>query len=170
MNKVFPSAKAALDGVIKDGQVLAVGGFGLCGIPEALIAAVRDSGAQNLTAISNNAGVDGFGLGLLLRNAPDQEDDLVLRRREQGVRAAVPRRRAGARVHAAGHAGREAARGRRRHSGVLHQDRVRHGRRRGQAGRASSTGRSTSWSGRSKPTWRWSRPGRATSPATSSTG
>ena len=66
MNKVFPSAKAALDGVIKDGHVLAVGGFGLCGIPEALIAAVRDSGARNLTAISNNAGVDGFGLGVLL--------------------------------------------------------------------------------------------------------
>jgi len=66
VNKVFASAKAALDGVIKDGQVLAVGGFGLCGIPEALIAAVRDSGAKNLTAISNNAGVDGFGLGMLL--------------------------------------------------------------------------------------------------------
>ena len=67
MDKVFPSAKAALDGVIKDGQVLAVGGFGLCGIPEALIAAVRDSGAKNLTAISNNAGVDNFGLGVLLQ-------------------------------------------------------------------------------------------------------
>ena len=66
MDKVFASAKAALDGVIKDGQVLAVGGFGLCGIPEALIAALRDSGAKGLTAISNNAGVDGFGLGLLL--------------------------------------------------------------------------------------------------------
>ena len=67
VDKVFPSAKAALDGVIKDGQVLAVGGFGLCGIPEALIAAVRDSGAKNLTAISNNAGVDGFGLGAAAR-------------------------------------------------------------------------------------------------------
>jgi 3-oxoacid CoA-transferase subunit A len=67
VNKVFASAKAALDGVIKDGHVLAVGGFGLCGIPEALIAAVRDSGARNLTAISNNAGVDGFGLGVLLQ-------------------------------------------------------------------------------------------------------
>src|SRR5467141_4928795 len=67
VDKVFPSAKAALDGVIKDGQVLAVGGFGLCGIPEALIAAVRDTGAKNLTAISNNAGVDGFGLGVLLQ-------------------------------------------------------------------------------------------------------
>ena len=66
MNKVYPSAHAALDGVIRDGQLLAVGGFGLCGIPEALIDALRDSGAKNLTVISNNAGVDGFGLGKLL--------------------------------------------------------------------------------------------------------
>jgi 3-oxoacid CoA-transferase subunit A len=66
MNKVFPNAKAALAGVIKDGHTLAVGGFGLCGIPEALIEAVKESGAKNLTAISNNAGVDGFGLGVLL--------------------------------------------------------------------------------------------------------
>ena len=66
MKKVFPDAASAIAGVVKDGQTLAVGGFGLCGIPEALIAAVRDSGVRNLTAISNNAGVDGFGLGLLL--------------------------------------------------------------------------------------------------------
>ncbi|MGL4574713.1 MAG: CoA transferase subunit A [Burkholderiaceae bacterium] len=66
MNKVYPSAEEALKGVVKDGQLLAVGGFGLCGIPEALIAALRDSGAKNLTCISNNAGVDGFGLGMLL--------------------------------------------------------------------------------------------------------
>jgi 3-oxoacid CoA-transferase subunit A len=66
MNKVYPSASAALDGVVHDGQLLAVGGFGLCGIPEALIAALRDSGTRNLTVISNNAGVDGFGLGQLL--------------------------------------------------------------------------------------------------------
>lgn len=65
-NKLFPSAAAALDGIVADGQTLAVGGFGLCGIPEALIAALRDSGVKGLTAISNNAGVDGFGLGLLL--------------------------------------------------------------------------------------------------------
>jgi len=65
-NKVFASAEEALKGIIADGQTLAVGGFGLCGIPEALIAALHDSGAKNLTAISNNAGVDGFGLGLLL--------------------------------------------------------------------------------------------------------
>ena len=66
MNKVYPSAAAALQGIVKDGQLLAVGGFGLCGIPEALIDALRDSGAKNLTVISNNAGVDGFGLGKLL--------------------------------------------------------------------------------------------------------
>jgi 3-oxoacid CoA-transferase subunit A len=66
VNKIFPSAQQALAGVVKDGQLLAVGGFGLCGIPEALIDALRDSGARNLTVISNNAGVDGFGLGKLL--------------------------------------------------------------------------------------------------------
>jgi 3-oxoacid CoA-transferase subunit A len=66
MKKVYPDAKTALADIVKDGQTIAVGGFGLCGIPEALIAALRDSGAQNLTAISNNAGVDGFGLGQLL--------------------------------------------------------------------------------------------------------
>jgi 3-oxoacid CoA-transferase subunit A len=67
MNKVFPSAAEALKGVVADGQLMAVGGFGLCGIPEALIAALRDSGVKNLTVISNNAGVDDFGLGLLLQ-------------------------------------------------------------------------------------------------------
>jgi len=67
MNKVYPSAAAALDGVVKDGQLMAVGGFGLCGIPEALIEALKDSGVKNLTVISNNAGVDGFGLGKLLQ-------------------------------------------------------------------------------------------------------
>ncbi|NOV26883.1 CoA transferase subunit A [Cupriavidus necator] len=66
MNKVYASAAEALAGVVRDGQTIAVGGFGLCGIPEALIAALRDSGAKQLTCISNNAGVDGFGLGLLL--------------------------------------------------------------------------------------------------------
>ena len=68
MNKIFPSAAAALAGVVRDGQLMAVGGFGLCGIPEALIAALRDSRVKDLTVISNNAGVDGFGLGLLLES------------------------------------------------------------------------------------------------------
>ena len=66
MKKVYPDARAALADILKDGQTIAVGGFGLCGIPEALIAAVRDLGIKDLTAISNNAGVDEFGLGLLL--------------------------------------------------------------------------------------------------------
>lgn len=66
MNKVYPSADAALAGIVKDGQTIAVGGFGICGIPEALIVALRDSGVKGLTAISNNAGIDGVGLGLLL--------------------------------------------------------------------------------------------------------
>ncbi|MBI3711876.1 MAG: CoA transferase subunit A [Burkholderiales bacterium] len=67
MNKLYPDAASAIADIVKDGQTIAVGGFGLCGIPEALIAALRDSGKTNLTAISNNAGVDGFGLGQLLQ-------------------------------------------------------------------------------------------------------
>ncbi|WP_298095474.1 CoA transferase subunit A [Brevundimonas sp.] len=66
MRKIFPDAKAALEGLTFDGMTVMSGGFGLCGIPEHLIAALRDSGARDLTVISNNAGVDGFGLGQLL--------------------------------------------------------------------------------------------------------
>ena len=66
MNKVYPDAASALAGIVKDGQTIGVGGFGLCGIPEALIKALRDSGVSGLTAVSNNAGIDGCGLGLLL--------------------------------------------------------------------------------------------------------
>ena len=66
LNKIYPTADAALEGVVADGQTLAVGGFGLCGIPEALIDALQASGVQDLAVISNNAGVDGFGLGKLL--------------------------------------------------------------------------------------------------------
>jgi 3-oxoacid CoA-transferase subunit A len=65
-SKVFPNAAAALQGVVKDGITLMCGGFGVCGIPENLIKALRDSGARNLTVVSNNAGIDGAGLGLLL--------------------------------------------------------------------------------------------------------
>jgi 3-oxoacid CoA-transferase subunit A len=66
MKKVYPNAKAALDGIVKDGMMVAAAGFGLCGMPETLIKALRDSGVKNLTCISNNAGIDGAGLGLLL--------------------------------------------------------------------------------------------------------
>ena len=68
MNKIYPSAQAALQDILRDNQTIGVGGFGLCGIPEMLIEAVRNLKVQNLTAISNNAGVDGFGLGLLLES------------------------------------------------------------------------------------------------------
>ena len=66
MKKVYPDAKAALAGLLKDGMLIMAGGFGLCGIPETLIQAIRDSGVKNLTVVSNNAGIDGVGLGLLL--------------------------------------------------------------------------------------------------------
>lgn len=66
MDKVYQSASLALKDIVADGQMIGVGGFGLCGIPEVLIAALRDTGVQNLTCVSNNAGVDGFGLGQLL--------------------------------------------------------------------------------------------------------
>jgi 3-oxoacid CoA-transferase subunit A len=66
MSKIFPDAKAALAGILKDDMVVMSGGFGLCGIPDVLIEAVRDSGVKRLTVISNNAGVDGIGLGILL--------------------------------------------------------------------------------------------------------
>jgi 3-oxoacid CoA-transferase subunit A len=65
-SKIYPSAKAALEGVLFDGMTIMAGGFGLCGIPENLIAEIKNAGVKNITAISNNAGVDGFGLGVLL--------------------------------------------------------------------------------------------------------
>jgi 3-oxoacid CoA-transferase subunit A len=68
MNKVYPDATAALAGLLHDGMTIMAGGFGLCGIPEALIGAIRASGVKGLTAISNNAGIDGAGLGLLLES------------------------------------------------------------------------------------------------------
>ena len=68
MNKVYPDADAALAGLLRDGMTIMAGGFGLCGIPELLIAAIRDSGITGLTVISNNAGIDGAGLGLLLES------------------------------------------------------------------------------------------------------
>ncbi|MCP5074133.1 MAG: CoA transferase subunit A [Rhodobacteraceae bacterium] len=68
MGKIYSSAAEALDGLMFDGMLIAAGGFGLCGIPENLITAIREAGTQNLTVASNNAGVDGFGLGVLLES------------------------------------------------------------------------------------------------------
>jgi 3-oxoacid CoA-transferase subunit A len=67
MNKLYPNAAAALDGLLKDGMLIASGGFGLCGIPERLLDALRDSGVKDLTFVSNNAGIDNEGIGKLLR-------------------------------------------------------------------------------------------------------
>jgi 3-oxoacid CoA-transferase subunit A len=67
MNKIYPDAASALDGVLQDGMLIASGGFGLCGIPELLLAAIRDAGVKDLTFASNNAGVDDFGIGILLQ-------------------------------------------------------------------------------------------------------
>jgi 3-oxoacid CoA-transferase subunit A len=67
-SKVYPDAASALDGILKDGITLCCGGFGLCGVPEKLIGALHDSGVRNLTVVSNNAGIDGVGLGLLLKS------------------------------------------------------------------------------------------------------
>ena len=69
MNKLYPDAAAALDGVLKDGMLIASGGFGLCGIPERLLVAIRDSGVKDLTFASNNAGIDNEGIGMLLRTS-----------------------------------------------------------------------------------------------------
>src|ERR1700745_3017314 len=66
VNKIFPDAKTALAGLLRDGMLIMAGGFGLCGIPSALIEAIKESGGKNRTVVSNNAGIDGVGLGVLL--------------------------------------------------------------------------------------------------------
>ena len=138
------------------------GGFGLCGIPENLIAALRDSGVKDLTVISNNAGVDDFGLGLLLQTRQIKKMISLLCRREQDLRAAISLRRTGAGIQSAGHAGRTHPRRRRRHSRLLHQDRRRHADRRRQGAqgvrRRDLCPGDAGWS----PTCRSSRRGRAT--------
>ena len=190
-DKVSPSAAAAVAD-IPDGATLAVGGFGLCGVPQQLIAALHDAGTTDLRGRVEQLRRRRVGPRRPARRPPDRPDDVVLRRREQGVRPAVPLRRARGRADAAGHARRAAARRRRRHPRLLHGDRRRHPGRRGRAALALRTptarwrssspaketrefdrrrarrGRTSSRS-RSSPTSRWSTPGRATAPATSST-
>ena len=68
MKKIYPTAAAALDGLLKEGMLIAAGGFGLCGIPELLLQAIKEAGTKNLTFASNNAGVDDFGIGILLQS------------------------------------------------------------------------------------------------------
>ncbi len=95
MKKVYANAAEALDGVLRDGMFIASGGFGLCGIPELLLDAIKDSGVKDLTFASNNAGVDDFGIGILLQTKQVKKDDQLLRGRKRGIHAPVPLRRAG---------------------------------------------------------------------------
>ena len=92
MKKVYGSAAEALEGVLFDGMFIASGGFGLCGIPELLLDAIKEAGTKNLTFASNNAGVDDFGIGILAANQAGQKDDLLLRRRERRVHAPISKR------------------------------------------------------------------------------
>ena len=132
MNKVYPTAEAALAGVMKDGMIVMSGGFGLCGIPETLIEAVRETGVKDLTVISNNAGVDGVGLGVLLESGQIRKMISSYVGENKTVRPALSLGQARAGVQSAGHAGRAHPRRRRRHSRLLHPHRRRHDRRRGQ--------------------------------------
>ena len=125
INKVVASAAEAVAD-IHDGASLAVGGFGLCGIPVALIDALHRRGTTDLETVSNNCGVDDWGLGRPAQGRPDPPHHQLLRRGEQGVRPAVPRRRTRGGAHPAGHAGGEAARRRCRDPGVLHAGRRGH--------------------------------------------
>ena len=120
MKKVYANADEAIAGLIKDGMMLMAGGFGLCGIPETLIDAVRESGAKDLTFVSNNAGVDGFGLGMLLETGQIKKMISSYVGENKIFAQHISRRRAGARVQPAGHAGRAHPRRRRRHPRLLH--------------------------------------------------
>ena len=85
MNKVFSDASSALEGVLKDGMMIMAGGFGLCGIPEHLIYALRDSAIKDLTVVSNNAGIDDAGLGLLLETRQIKKNDFIVCWRKQNL-------------------------------------------------------------------------------------
>ena len=120
LDKVVGSAAEAVAD-IGDGASLAVGGFGLCGIPSVLIRGAARAGRDGPAGrVATTAASTSWGLGVLLSAQADRADDVVLRRGEQGVRAAVPARRARGGADPAGHAGRAAARRRRRHPRVLH--------------------------------------------------
>ena len=184
-SKVYHSAAEAVAD-IGSGASLAVGGFGLCGIPDGLIAAIAESSATDLEVFSNNCGVDGHGLGILLSLRPDPPCHRLVRRREQGVRPAVSRRRTRGRADAAGHARRTDARRRRRHTRVLHPRGCGHPglrrraavalrRRRLGRGRLAAQGdprlrrtSATCWKSPSPPTSPWCTRSWATPPATSS--
>jgi 3-oxoacid CoA-transferase subunit A len=145
MNKLYPDAAAALDGLLRDGLLIACGGFGLCGDSRTPArCAVRDSGVQGPDLRQQQRRDRQRRHRQAAAHPAGEKDDRQLRRREQGVRAPVPRGRAGSRILPAGHAGRADARGRRRHSRLLHEDRRRHAGGRGQGRPRCSTGRNIS--------------------------
>ena len=131
MNKVYPDATAALAGLLHDGMTIMAGGFGLCGIPAALIGAIRQSGVKGLTAISNNAGIDGKGLGLLLESRQIRKMVASYVGENKLFADTLSERRTRTRIQSAGNLGRADPCRRRRHPGVLHQDRGWHHDRRG---------------------------------------
>ena len=132
--KVYADATAALAGLLHDGMLIMAGGFGLCGVPEALIEAIRESGVKDLTFVSNNAGIDDAGLGILLQTRQVKKMISSYVGENATFMKPVSRRRAGDRIQPAGHAGRTHPRRRRRHPGLLHPHRRRHQDRRGQGG------------------------------------
>ena len=105
VNKVYPSAGSALAGLLRDDMVIMSGGFGLCGIPAALIEAIRESGVKGLTIVSNNAGIDDVGLGVLLKTRQVRKMISSLRRRERHLCTAISGGRTGDRVQPAGNVG-----------------------------------------------------------------
>ena len=124
MSKVYADAKSALAGLLKDDMTIAAGGFGLCGIPENLIGALVESGVKGLTIAGNNAGVDDFGMGLLLKTRQVKKVIASYVGENKEFERQVLAGRARAAAHAAGHARREIPRRRRRHPGLLHAHRA----------------------------------------------
>src|SRR5256885_16454782 len=114
MSKVYPDAKAALDGLLHDNMTIAAGGFGLCGIPENLIAALHESGVKGLTIVGHNAGVGGFGMGDLLPARQGEKGMASYVREKKEVERQGAARRTATCSHPAGAARRAAAGGRRR--------------------------------------------------------
>jgi len=98
MKKIYGSAQEALDGLLFDGMFIAAGGFGLCGIPELLLQSIKETGTKDLVFASNNAGVDDFGIGILLQTRQVKKNDQLLRWRECGIHAPISFRRVRVRI------------------------------------------------------------------------
>jgi hypothetical protein len=143
--KIYSDAASALDGLLHDGMTIAAGGFGLCGIPERLIDAIVDSGVKDIIIASNNAGIDNEGLGKLLRTRQVKKMISSYVGENKEFERQYPGGRAGGGVLPAGDARGAHARGRRRNPWLLHEDRRRHRRRRGQGAQGFRAGPATRW-------------------------